>query len=334
MPAAVGPDWAPYRNGRWVWEDGYGWTWVADEPWGWAPYHYGSWYDSPRYGWCWYPPRPNFYVPWRPALVAFIGLGVGSGIALNFGGYDRIGWVPLAPFEPYHPWWGDRYGNRTTINTTTIVNTTNITNVTNNVAVYRNARYANAVTSVSSQRFAQGDFAHPTAVSAPQLREARVFHGALPVVPTASNLRFARSTAAPAIAVRPAVMEHSFAGNHSVVQRTPFTAQRATLAAASHPASTPQTAQPAGAASSAWSRFSPTRTSGSATPYVTHHATPSGTLYTAPGETQHTPRGEMHHALPAEKHRAVSETHRAPSAATHHSPPSPASRAPKRSHGR
>ena len=37
-------DWAPYRNGNWVYEPYYGWTWVGSEPWGWAPYHYGRWF--------------------------------------------------------------------------------------------------------------------------------------------------------------------------------------------------------------------------------------------------------------------------------------------------
>ena len=40
----VAPGWAPYRYGRWVWEDWYGWTWVSYDPWGWAPYHWGRWY--------------------------------------------------------------------------------------------------------------------------------------------------------------------------------------------------------------------------------------------------------------------------------------------------
>jgi hypothetical protein len=238
VPAAVGPDWAPYRDGRWVWEDGFGWTWLAAEPWGWAPYHYGSWYNSPTYGWCWYPPQPHVVVPWRPALVAFIGFGAGAGFALGFAGgnaFGQIGWVPLAPSEPYHPWWGDRYGAAGP----TIVNTTNVTNVTNvtNINVYRNVQY-NAVSSVSSQSFLQGNFNHNVAVTAPQLREARVFRGAIPVVPTASNLRFS-GAAVPAIAVRPELHAGAFAGKPAVVHRTPFGAQRVAFATAAHTAITP-----------------------------------------------------------------------------------------------
>ena len=46
VPTTVDPGWAPYRVGRWVWVDYYGWTWVSADPWGWAPYHYGRWYMS------------------------------------------------------------------------------------------------------------------------------------------------------------------------------------------------------------------------------------------------------------------------------------------------
>ena len=74
----VAAGWAPYRAGRWVWEDYYGWTWVSYDPWGWAPYHYGRWFHNGGAGWCWWPGavgRPHF---WRPALVAFFGFGGGG----------------------------------------------------------------------------------------------------------------------------------------------------------------------------------------------------------------------------------------------------------------
>src|SRR5579863_7155182 len=51
-PSQQGGDWAPYRDGRWVWDPDYGWTWVSDEPWGWAPYRYGRWlYDDDSWDW-------------------------------------------------------------------------------------------------------------------------------------------------------------------------------------------------------------------------------------------------------------------------------------------
>lgn len=82
-------DWAPYRYGRWVWCSPYGWTWVADEPWGWAPYHYGRWVYVNNY-WCWAPRGYGYRYRrawWRPALVAFVTLDIGR---------DRqVCWYPL-----------------------------------------------------------------------------------------------------------------------------------------------------------------------------------------------------------------------------------------------
>ena len=102
QPTNVDPGWAPYQNGRWVWEDYYGWTWVSADPWGWAPYHYGRWFMGAG-GWSWYP-GPVFGHPyWAPAYVGFFGWGGGIGVGFGFGG---LGWVPLAPFEAFHPWYG------------------------------------------------------------------------------------------------------------------------------------------------------------------------------------------------------------------------------------
>ncbi len=66
--------WSPYQNGQWVWEPGYGYTWVANEPWGWAPYHYGSWAYNQNNGWGWVPPSTssNLLSSWAPALVGFL----------------------------------------------------------------------------------------------------------------------------------------------------------------------------------------------------------------------------------------------------------------------
>src|SRR5205823_12221825 len=90
----VAAGWAPYREGRWVWIDWYGWSWLSYDPWGWAPYHYGRWYVHPTYGWCWYPGATGFGARhyWSPGLVAFVGFG---------GGFNHVGWVPLAPGRPY-----------------------------------------------------------------------------------------------------------------------------------------------------------------------------------------------------------------------------------------
>lgn len=93
-PTTVIAGWAPYRYGRWVWIDPWGWTWVDDAPWGFVPFHYGRWaYLHSRWGWVpGHRPRRPCYAP---ALVVFVSIG-------------RVGvqaWFPLGPREPYHPWY-------------------------------------------------------------------------------------------------------------------------------------------------------------------------------------------------------------------------------------
>src|SRR5579859_5191957 len=168
----VGPDWAPYRNGRWVWEDWYGWTWVSYDPWGWAPYHYGRWFWGAGYGWCWYPGLRGVRHYWSPALVGFFGFGGGVGFGVGFG---NIGWVPLAPYEVFHPWWGRGYYGRNVFER-------NFTGI-NVVSTYRNARYTNAVTSVSSVDFRAGRFGNVTRMSGTQVGQAGMIRGQVPVTP-------------------------------------------------------------------------------------------------------------------------------------------------------
>lgn len=60
-PLGMAPNWAPYRQGQWVWQQPWGWTWVDAAPWGFAPYHYGRWFPWGN-RWFWAPgpvqPRP------------------------------------------------------------------------------------------------------------------------------------------------------------------------------------------------------------------------------------------------------------------------------------
>ncbi len=58
----VANDWAPYTYGRWTFTS-YGWTWVANEPWGFVTSHYGRWGYSSRIGWHWMP-RLGFSGAW------------------------------------------------------------------------------------------------------------------------------------------------------------------------------------------------------------------------------------------------------------------------------
>ena len=48
---------------------------------------------------------------WRPAMVGFFGFGGGVGFGVGFG-FGNVGWVPLAPYEAFHPWYGQRLVRR------------------------------------------------------------------------------------------------------------------------------------------------------------------------------------------------------------------------------
>lgn len=103
LPVVVVTDWAPYRFGRWAWVRPWGWTWIDDAPWGFAPFHYGRWvWWRDRWGWV-----PGIYVArpvYSPALVAWVG-GPNFSISIGIGGGPAVGWVPLAPRDPYVPWY-------------------------------------------------------------------------------------------------------------------------------------------------------------------------------------------------------------------------------------
>ena len=134
VPTSVAPDWAPYSNGQWIWEEPWGWTWVDAYPWGFAPFHYGRWVNWGGYwGWA---PGPYWVRPWyAPALVAWwggpgwgLGFGWGWGFGVGFGG--GFGWCPLGFGEPFFPWFqaSPFFFRNVNITNTRIVNITNITN--------------------------------------------------------------------------------------------------------------------------------------------------------------------------------------------------------------
>jgi hypothetical protein len=215
----VAPGWAPYQNGRWVWEDYYGWTWVSYDPWGWAPYHYGRWFYGPV-GWAWYPGPVFARHYWAPAYVGFFGWG-GGGFGVGFG-FGNVGWVALAPYEVFHPWWGRGFygGYRSGYfgNHTTIVNNVNIVNT------YRNARVAGGVMGVNTAQFGRGG-GRFTAVNASQLQGAGMVHGVLPVSPDRSSLRVSDRSVAGNF--RQSNIQ-SFAGRSQMasVSRVPFEQQQ------------------------------------------------------------------------------------------------------------
>jgi len=185
MPS-VDPGWAPYQCGRWVWEDWYGWTWVGCEPWGWVPYHYGRWYWRTRFGWAWYPGVWGVRHYWSPALVGFFGFGGGAGLGFGFG-FGNIGWVALAPFELFHPWWGRGfYGRPGAFGVTNafVANT------------FRNARVAGGISAVSAADFRGGRFGNVMHYSGSQIGAAGMVTGRMPISPTSANLRFSDRAAA------------------------------------------------------------------------------------------------------------------------------------------
>jgi len=226
--------WAPYHDGRFVWEPYYGWTWVAAEPWGWAPYHYGNWFYAAGSGWCWYPGAYALEQPflYRPASVAFFSFGGGGA---RFG-YGNIGWIPLAPYEAFSPWYG---GYR---NTTVVNNITNVTNVTvinpapataqngNVFTIYHNSTAPGGAVAVQRRAFADGNFAQVTNVARAALVKALTVHGVVPIVPTASNLRYAERPGA--ISANADVAQHFEHFAPPQVQTRPFAVQQAAIRAA------------------------------------------------------------------------------------------------------
>lgn len=131
FPSRVDDGWAPYRDGHWMWQEPWGWTWVDHAPWGFAPSHYGRWvFVYSRWGWI---PGPRHVRPvYAPALVAFVG-GSGWSLSLSLGGGSPIGWFPLGPREVYVPAYRASRDYFTRVNVhNTVINNTTITNVYNN----------------------------------------------------------------------------------------------------------------------------------------------------------------------------------------------------------
>lgn len=197
IPSGTGPDWAPYREGRWVYEPYYGWTWVSSEPWGWAPYHYGRWFV---YGnsWAWWPGPvagyPGYYPIWSPAYVSFFGFG-GVGFGVGFGlGFGRFGWLPCGPGDWFHPWYGG-FGGR--FNSVAVANFNNFHNGFEPLGANRARQFSNLHAAMSSERvrggvssmagneFGRGGVSsHQATMSAASFREGSMMTGRMPVTPS------------------------------------------------------------------------------------------------------------------------------------------------------
>lgn len=131
-PTHVGAGWSPFTVGCWnTWYHES--TWVPYEPFGYVTHHYGNWVFIGN-SWYWAPPvagvrhhvgRPLFNIgfAWYPGRVAWIQSGL------------NVGWVPLAPHEPYyaHRRWGHK---------AVVVKNVHVTNLNVNVTHYKNHRHA------------------------------------------------------------------------------------------------------------------------------------------------------------------------------------------------
>ena len=231
LPAHVSRDWAPYRDGHWVWVDPWGWTWVDDAPAGFVTSHYGRWayLNDGRGGggWAWVPPHreanQDVYAQrpvYSPALVTFVG---DSNSSRDFGNGGGVAWFPLAPGEVYVPAYQTSPTYVTNVNiTNTVVQQTTITNVVNNnvqTTTYVNRRVAGAVTAVPRATFVNAQPVAPAAVKvAPSaIMGGRVVYTAA-VAPVRASVMgankgstaSARATSAPpnppaAIVIRPVV---------------------------------------------------------------------------------------------------------------------------------
>jgi hypothetical protein len=207
-PAGLPGGWCPYRYGRWVWVEPWGWTWVDTAPWGFAPFHYGRWLQvGVRWGWL---PGPIAVAPiYGPAFVAFAG---GAGFSASFGVGGVVAWFPLGPGEPFYPWYhhSDVYLRQINVTNVRNINVTNITNVTNiNNVHYR--YQTTAATAVSSNAFRNAEPVHQNLVPVKPEQMARAQVIPHPEVnPTPRAILAGNPPVHPPVpAQRPAIVQHA-----------------------------------------------------------------------------------------------------------------------------
>lgn len=206
-PASVPAGWAPYRFGRWVWVEPWGWTWVDDAPWGFAPFHYGRWaLFGPRWGWI---PGPVAVAPiYGPAFVAFVG---GPGFSIGVGTGGVAAWFPLGPGEPFYPWYHYSPVYLRQINVTNVrnINVTNITNVTNiNNIHYRYQSVGTTAVSANAFRNAEPVMRNQVKVNPQELARAQVIpHPEINPTPRAIAAG-GNATRPPVAAQRPRIVQH------------------------------------------------------------------------------------------------------------------------------
>jgi hypothetical protein len=87
-PTRSAQDWRPYKIGRWVYSDEWGWYWDSNEEFGLIVYHYGRWVFERDLGWVWVPGRE-----WGPGWVNWRR------------GTQHVGWSPLPPDDIVADYW-------------------------------------------------------------------------------------------------------------------------------------------------------------------------------------------------------------------------------------
>jgi hypothetical protein len=128
----VTDEWAPYRDGRWIW-NGNDYVWLSFESWGWVPYHFGRWAVVSGFGWCWVPPvRGDVY--WGPGYVGWYRTG------------SQVGWTPLAPGEVFY---GHKNYGRQSVNISSV-------NINTSKVVYRNRTSRGGLTILPQNDFLKG----------------------------------------------------------------------------------------------------------------------------------------------------------------------------------
>jgi Family of unknown function (DUF6600) len=167
-PSQVQAGWAPYRYGRWVWVEPWGWTWVEEEPWGFAPFHYGRWaLIGPRWGWVPGPVVVRVRPVYAPALVAFVG---GGGVGVQV-------WFPLGPRDPYLPWYHHTDGYLRQVNVTNVrVTNINLTNIRVENIHYAYQRIAPTAVSTEAFRGSHSVGREMVRVNADDIGRARVIN--------------------------------------------------------------------------------------------------------------------------------------------------------------
>jgi hypothetical protein len=104
-PFGAGFGWSPFTMGQWMWDAGFGWTWMSNQPWGWAPYHYGGWlFDASCGGWFYSPPVYFNVIPGAPRkrfppIVHPPHPLYRASTAVFVRQNGKLGFVPMHPFD-------------------------------------------------------------------------------------------------------------------------------------------------------------------------------------------------------------------------------------------